>query len=418
MDRTREVYEEAARSGKYIKISGLIGKYDNVRRCWEDEITRIAMRPFLEELIEEKGGGMEGLRILDLGCGSGDGFELLCGVNAGEPSLVDHEVNLIGPETLGAYHGVDISEPLLQQAIEVHGCNSKLSFQLGDFSRGLPVPPHEEPYDVYFASYGTLSHLKDEELLKLLIDMAGHAGDGSLLICDWLGRYSYEWQSLWQLEEEPDYSMDYVVSYIYPEEERAEKELDHLILRLVSPREISALVHKASEEAGRAIELKSMFDRSILVGRHMDTADYNRHCRPLRAAVNSLFETNMRTDLDALMTDYHPREGFEEINHFLESFQTSWNALVRHTIELLHHYHSRAGVSGLSGVPSSCPEEVRGMMRYMEDVVRSCHWIKVGDTRANIIEPQLGYALRELEFKVQRGLGCGHGLVGIYRVIK
>jgi hypothetical protein len=36
--------------------------------------------------------------------------------------------------------------------------------------------------------------------------------------------------------------------------------------------------------------------------------------------------------------------------------------------------------------------------------------------RENIIEPQLGYALRYLEMKLQRGLGCAHGLVGIFEV--
>jgi hypothetical protein len=37
----------------------------------------------------------------------------------------------------------------------------------------------------------------------------------------------------------------------------------------------------------------------------------------------------------------------------------------------------------------------------------------MGDARANIIEPSLGYALRELEMRLQRGIGCGHGLVAI-----
>jgi len=40
----------------------------------------------------------------------------------------------------------------------------------------------------------------------------------------------------------------------------------------------------------------------------------------------------------------------------------------------------------------------------------------MGDVRANIIEPHLGYALRELEMSLQRGMGCGHGLVAILEV--
>ncbi|MDY6796859.1 MAG: class I SAM-dependent methyltransferase [Actinomycetota bacterium] len=418
MDKTKAVYREAASSGKYEKVTGLLGKYDNVRRYWEDELTRITIRPYLESLIREKLRFMERLRILDLGCGSGDGFELLSDVSAREPSLIDYQVNLISPEILGIYRGVDISEPLLEQAREYHGINGKMTFEIGDFSQGLPVEQGDRPYDIYFTSYGTLSHLKDEQLVELLADIAGHSGRHAILICDWLGRYSYEWQELWELEEEADYTMDYVVSYIYQEEERAGKELDHLILRLMSPREVNNLVDRASSKAGREIKPLLMFDRSIFVGRHVDTGDYNRHCQPLRTAVNSLFETNVRTNLETLIADYHPLAGFDEINSFYEKYQMSWNALVQYTIDLLYHYDSQALDNGMPEIPECYPDVVREMMQYLKNIVESCHWIRVGDTRANIIEPQLGYALRELELKTQRGMGCGHGLVGVYVIKK
>lgn len=415
MERTKEVYREAANSGKYEKVTGLVGKYDNVRRYWEDELTRIAIQPYMEQVIKEKYRRMERLRVLDLGCGSGDGYELLRDVNAREPSLTDHQVKLIAPEILGLYRGVDISEALLQQAREVHGEDGKIRFDTGDFTQGLSAFA-EKPYDIYFTSYGTFSHLKDDELVELLVGIAGHCGEHAILICDWLGRYSYEWQDLWQLEEEADYTMDYVVSYIYSEEERQDKELEHLILRLMSPREVGEMMDRAAEKAGVDIKLRKMFDRSILVGRHMDTCDYNRHCQPLREAVNSLFETNVRTNLDTLVADYHPLPGFDEMNDFFEVYQMSWNALVRFTTDLLYHYDSKAGDSPAPEIPDYYPEILRELMEYIQNIVESCHWIKVGDTRANIIEPQLGYSLRELELKLQRSLGCGHGLVGIYEI--
>ena len=51
-DDRNEAYTEAVKSGLYAKKSGLVGKYDNVRRYWEDEITRIFLRPHLQRLIE------------------------------------------------------------------------------------------------------------------------------------------------------------------------------------------------------------------------------------------------------------------------------------------------------------------------------------------------------------------------------
>jgi SAM-dependent methyltransferase len=418
MERTKEVYREAASTGMYDKVTGLLGKYDNVRRYWEDEVTRLCIRTYIEELMARKEHSLERLRILDLGCGSGDGFELLYDVKAKERSLIDHDVTLIAQESLGVYRGVDISEPLLEQAREVHGNNGKMKFELGDFSTGLPLSSGEKPYDIYFTSYGTLSHLKDAELVELLAEIARHGSEDAILVCDWLGRYSYEWQDLWQKEEEPDYTMDYVVSYIYPEEDRGDKELDHLILRLMSPREVETLVGEASAKSGIDIRLVKMFDRSVLVGRHMDTGDYNRHCQPLRSAVNSLFETNVRTDLNTLIADYDPLEGFNEINAFQEQYQMGWNALVKYAIALLYHYGSHSKENEIPEIPDSYPLIVREMMEYIGNIIESCHWIKVGDTRANIIEPQLGYALREMELRSQQGLGCGHGLVGVYKIGK
>lgn len=418
MGNTEGVYKEAAESGMYEKVTGMMGKYDNVRRYWEDEITRILLRPFLAQLVDEKFESMERLRILDLGCGSGDGYELLSTIKEKDAGLIEHEVRQITPEILGIYRGIDISKPLIVQAHNVHGLNGKVRFEVGDFSDGLPVEVDDTSYDIYFTSFGTLSHLKDKKLVDLLVGIAKHSGRHSLLICDWLGRYSYEWQDLWQAAEEPDYMMDYVVSYIYAEEERAGKNLDHLTLRLMSSDEVRRLVSKASERAGVNIEEKMIVDRSIMVGRHVDTGYYNQHCRPLRKAVNSLFEVNTRTNFDTLVADYSLKDGFERVNAFYEKYQMCWNALVHYTVDLLYRYDSDTEVNSVPDIPSNYPEVVGRMMHNMHNIIGSCYWIKVGDNRANIIEPQLGYALRELEMQLQEGIGCGHGLVGVFEIRK
>jgi hypothetical protein len=44
--------------------------------------------------------------------------------------------------------------------------------------------------------------------------------------------------------------------------------------------------------------------------------------------------------------------------------------------------------------------------------------VKIGNPRASLVEPQLGYCLRELEMGLQQGLGCGHGLVAVFEVVK
>jgi hypothetical protein len=50
-----DAYNEALSSGQYQKPGGLIGKYDNVRRFWEDEQLGLYLRPYLEQLVAWNG---------------------------------------------------------------------------------------------------------------------------------------------------------------------------------------------------------------------------------------------------------------------------------------------------------------------------------------------------------------------------
>ncbi|RLB36744.1 MAG: class I SAM-dependent methyltransferase, partial [Deltaproteobacteria bacterium] len=76
----RKAYSQAFNTGRYEKVTGLFGKYDNVRRLWEDQITSIFLRPHLNNLVDYKKKRLERLRILDLGCGAADGYDLIMGV--------------------------------------------------------------------------------------------------------------------------------------------------------------------------------------------------------------------------------------------------------------------------------------------------------------------------------------------------
>jgi hypothetical protein len=56
------------------------------------------------------------------------------------------------------------------------------------------------------------------------------------------------------------------------------------------------------------------------------------------------------------------------------------------------------------------------MMKRMKKVVSGVGWLTTGLPRENVIEPQLGYALRRLMRTLQKGQGSAHGLVGIFEV--
>ncbi len=414
---TGSAYSEAINSGQYKKELGLIKKYDNVRIYWEDEITRAFLRPYLEKLIAEKEDRLQRLRILDLGCGSGDGFELLKGVRRKDNNLTTQEIHAISQEDLGLYLGVDNNAGLIEQAREVHGENPKLEFIEGDFSNLTQLLAGYPPFDLLFSSYGTMSHCSDEMFVDLTLQAMEYAGDNAIVVCDWLGRHAYAWQDIWRNDYTESQHMDYRISYIYPDEIRDSLELESFPLRLMSSEEVLRLIDKVNEAGKKKLRLLKLADRSIFVSRHMDTGDYNKKCQPIRRRVNSLHEDFMRTPLEQLIIDYYPKPGFSEVNAYLEKLQVCWNTLVKYAMFLLESYdRDREKFREDKKVTGDYPEPLRKGMREMKKVIQGTGWIQTGDVRANIIEPQLGYALRQLEIELQQGLGVGHGLVAILEV--
>ena len=400
-------YDEAAKSGRYEKPGGLLGKYDNVRRFWEDAQLGLFLRPYLERLVLAARERGEKLRVMDIGCGGGDGLELLMAINKSRPSAADQNARLVQPDQT-FFKGLEINVVLLEQARSIYGNNANMVFVQADFNefdfQG------EEPYDLYFANYGTLSHNEDEPTANMLGAIAKYGKNGAIILIDWLGRYSYEWQTLWTNDLKQNRWMDYIISYIYaPDEEK--KDLTSFPLRILGRQEIQSIYRKANARAGGSLALRALYDRSSFVGRHMDTADYNRHCQPLRGRVNGLFELGMRSNLEDILVRYVPMEGFPRVNAYHQRLTECWNHLVAYTMALLSD-------SQPPDPPAKVRASLRRTRRAMRAVVQAARNAEIDDPRANLVEPQLAYCLRELESGLQQGLGCGHGLVAIFEVVK
>ncbi len=420
MAETREkaAYSQAVGSGLYERPSGLRGKYDNVRVRWEDETTRRFIAPHVSELIKLKREKGTGVRILDLGCGSGDGFETMMDMRVpGTPA--DRTVNLlIDPDDLASYHGVDLNESLLEQAerrYAAHPHRERISFAPGDLSEGLKSEEGDPVYDIYFSSFGTFSHLHNEETISLLRDIADHAENGAVVIGDWIGRFSYEWQNLWDTSTNEEQWMDYRISYIYPKEQRDRADIVSMPLRLVSRAELDYMIRKASELSGADFEVLEIFDRSTFVGRHIDTGEYNDNPMPVRALVNSLFEPQLRTPLDQLRLNIQPREGFDDLNEHYHRLTNIWNEVIecgaRVMSSLVGSYNRTKILDGISQATIPWAER-------LADAGEFARSISEGDPRADFVEPQIGYALRSVEQTVQQGTGCAHGIGAVLRIRK
>ncbi len=410
--RTLDTYEQAVRNGHYVRDSGgLVGKHDNVRRYWEDELTGLAVRDPLERLLLDRKRALERLRVLDLGCGSGEGYALLTHIRRRTSGVETTNSLLVTPELVGLYLGVDISKAMVDQGRDTYDGNRKLVFVQGDLREGLPPAAAVDSFHLYLSTYASLSHLNDQELENLLVEIAQHAGEHALVVLDLLGKFSYEWQDEWVAEPVED-MRDYSMSYLHSNGEVENGEVEHFPMRYWSRQEIQQLLDRVSQRSGRSVRLLRSFDRSILVGRHMDTALYNARAPALRRAVNMLHESNQRTDLRDLLFDYHPKPGFDEANRFLEQMQMAWNLVVSYCIDRLSSDEMDPEHEDLDAFP----EPVAAAVKTVGKVIDNVRWMRMGDPRANIIEPQLAYALRSLEIGLQRGEGYAHGLVGVVEI--
>lgn len=409
-------YAETVARGFYGKnVGGLFGKYDNVRAHWEDAMTRVALRPFVRERVERCVREGRGVRIVDLGCGAGQGYEQLIRIDVRDLDLADEHRYVLRPEQIELYHGIDLSAAMVEKGRENYHGHANVKFAVGDLREGLGDARAKMPFDIYFSSYGALSHLESEALERCLREIAVHAKPGAIAVLDVLGRFSPEWPGYWSAQTEEEKVRPYSMSYLYPPSERRSGTVERFPIRFWSGAEIRELAERVSAASGVEIHVRELLDRSIFVGRHVDTNEYGTSLPPLRSQVNRLYEQNIRTDLEKLRVFYRDVRGADDLNRFFRGLSTAWNVVVDFTIERLRG--ARLSLVELEGWRDFQPDLQLALMT-IDRIIDGVAWIDVGDVRANVIEPQLAYVLRRMQHRLQDGRGCGHGLVAILQIGK
>jgi len=410
-------YGRLVRDGHYAQApSGLWGKYDHVRRIWEDQVTRFAIRGALDEHVRQARQAGRGLRVIDLGCGSGEGWDLLCKVPVGAQAGGGRYV--LGPDDLAAYHGIDLCPDMVAACCASFQDRPQASFAQGDLNDLAGHLRRLQPFDLYYNSYGSLSHLADDGLRRLVSATLDHQSGPLTLVIDVHGQFSPEWPGYW------GYSRDataprmqpYNMVWMYPEAERARRleEQRNYRIRYWRGEELRSFLLDIPGVGDRLRDL-TLCDRSVLVGRHMDTACFDPQARPVRREVNTLFEFNTAARLDLLSVPPMPASGDATVDVFFRDYARAWDAVVSWFSNLLQGVQAPSPAD-LCGAGGPIPAILQQGMQAITEAARQLAWFDPGDPEANLLQPQLGLLLRQLEYHLQRGLGCGHGLLAVLQL--
>ncbi len=387
--------------------SGLRGKFDNVRRVWENQITRFAVRSALERLT----AGGSALRIMDLGCGSGEGWDLLLRV----PAVGAARRPVLTLDQIATYHGIDLCAEMVAEARIRFQDRPQASFACGDLNDPAAFLADQPGFDLYYNSYGSLSHIDDAGLHRLVAAIARHQPGPCAVVVDVHGQFSPEWPGYWNYSRTASMPrmQPYNMVWMYPESERAERLAEQAGYRVRYWRgeELRQALLAVPGIAGRVRHLE-LIDRSVWVGRHVDTACFHPQARPIRRQVNRLFEYNLAAKAEGLMPYDLPESGDPTVDGFFAEFSAAWRAVVEWFFQLQHGgraSHPLRLCHPLGPVP---PVMLPGLNALAQQVAQQS-WFEPGDPEANLLQPQLGLLLRQLEYHSQRGLGCGHGLIAV-----
>jgi SAM-dependent methyltransferase len=326
-------------------------RHDPVKSLWEEPATRAMLDDVVAHLAM---GGP--LRVLDIGCGTGEGLNFL------------HTGARTRHRTTGRgalhYTGLDPNEAMLNAARWLHDEGDHVRFVQADMREWIP----DGPFDLYLSCGVPYSHLTEAELQRVLetvFSAAVHHSRPVAVVIDVLGRYSIEWAPLWHRHRWP-YRMSFFSSEQFPDTEMSTWGGD----------ELRRVLRGAAFEAGCTLSGIDCYDRSIMVGRHTATGEFNSALPPYRRLVNDLVEPHVDVELDDLYFDLALPQAPSAVEAFFHDFAASWNSFIDQARELCCATTSR-------------------------------------EHRTTVLQPMLAHGLHRLEATSQRGLGVGHSLTAV-----
>jgi SAM-dependent methyltransferase len=247
--------------------------------------------------------------VLDLGCGIGDGYELLTSAHGDlSPAIGGHPLR---------YVGLDADADMVATARSVHAEHG-VSFQVGDMRGQLP----DQDFDLFLSCGVPYSHLTVEETVEVVSDIMARVAASrrrAALVVDVLGRFSIEWQPNWA-----ETRWNYAMTFFEDTTERMEQHMT-----FYDRPGLDAVITTAAAMAGiRPVEV-TFNDRSILLGRHTSTRQFNQSIPPYRTLVNDLSRGSVDIPVEDLLFVPPTQGAPSDVLAFFEQFGESWNSAVQ-----------------------------------------------------------------------------------------
>lgn len=268
---------------------------DAVKRHWEEPATRGMIAAVLDAL-----GPLDhdGLGVLDVGAGTGDALRLLRETVSNAP--VD-------------YLGIDTDPDMVSTATQLHDGQPGVTFVRHDVREPLDAGP----FDLVLSTGVPFSHLRPDELRAALTTLfaAVPRGRRCAAVVDVLGRWSLEWAPNWAHE-----TWRYTMSFFAGTED-----VPHSEMTFHSRESLWSAVVDAAAAAGARVRTAAFHDRSVAVGRHTATAEFDPHVPPYRTLVNRLYAGDTALELGEVTMRAPDGPAPDDVRRFFDRYAAAWN---------------------------------------------------------------------------------------------
>jgi hypothetical protein len=251
---------------------------------------------------------------------------------------------------------------MIETARGLHAHRSDVEFVRGDVRADLPL----DDVDLYLSAGVPWSHLTHDDFSAALTGVLAAAArrrTPTAVVVDVLGRYSIEWTTRWA-----DDAWDYRMSFF----QDATDDPISAPMSVHTRRSVAAALGAGARDTGAVLRSVSYHDRSVIVGRHTTTGTFSPDTPDYRGMVNRLHDGDVTLGLDRLRFAPPTVDAPAEITAFFAALAPAWNACL-----------DRAAAHESAVGPDA-------------------------GTRTG-----LASRLRDLEHRLQRGLGAAHSLIGV-----